>query len=142
MAKIHLKHSTLQAGTGTPITVRIESGDLTDRTPNVNISDTGSGGTRELLDGGGLSEWDMNFEGFLDVDALPHTLTASLASGSIVPIMLTLKKNAAHTGKAYSGNLCLEESSFPLGSVRGTEAVRWRVRGLGSGPLTRPAAGP
>ena len=91
MAKIHLKHSTLQAGTGTPVTVRIETGELTDRTPNVNISDTGSGGeVRSFISAGAASSAITGTDSAVITAAQDMTATASFLLNLSTSFLLSL----------------------------------------------------
>jgi hypothetical protein len=137
---LHIKNGTL---TVDAIELRIRGGTLTPRTPGVVISDSGSGGAREYLPGGGLEEWDLVFSAyyrpqdpFTGVTGTPGT-PPKLRPGRIVPVVLTLM-----TGITYTGNIYIEECPADLGTVDGTQAIVVSVTAHGSGPLTYPAIAP
>jgi hypothetical protein len=134
---VHIKNGVLTVDTQE---VRFRGGTFTDRTRGVTITDSGSGGAREYLAGGGIEEFDLNFPAywrpdatFLGVTGTPGT-PPRLRKGRLVPFTLELV-----TGIVYAGTIYIEECEMALGEIDGDAAVLYNVTSHGSGPLTYPA---
>ena len=126
----HIKNATF---TVSGSTVRITEGELTTSVEEVEISDNGSNGWQEFLEGGGLARGELSFSGIWRSDAMPSADPPNIKPGAIEAFVLTLT-----TGKSFSGNVHFSEVVYALGEVGGDSAIMYEVTAQINGVLTYP----
>ena len=131
MPRRHIKDATLQIGGAT---VRIRTAELTTTVEAVEVTDTGSGGHKEFLEGGGTESGEFTFEAFWFDDALPNADPPNIRAGALETFTLTLGSG----GKVFSGSMYIEEVNYAFGDADGTDAITYEVTAQVSSPLTYP----
>jgi predicted secreted protein len=135
--KRHIKGLTIVIGAAPGSPVKIKDGEFNTSVEEVEVTDTGSGGFQEFLEGGGIARGELNFSGWWDDAALPNATPPNITKGAIEPFTVTLAP-----GMTFAGNVHFTEVNYPFGDVTGGDALSYEATGRTHGAFTEPGATP